>query len=352
MRIGIDARFFGPKDKGPGRYTENLIRNLEKLDIKNQYFIFLRKDNFDEYQPQNPNFKKVLANYKWYGWKEQLFFPFKLKKYKLDLMHFTHFNAPIFYRGKFIITIHDLILRHFPTSRKNLRNFLFYPFKQLMYRLAFGQVVKRAKKIIAVSRYTKKDILKYYNINPEKIEVIYEGVFQHKDVRNPQKYILYVGNVYPHKNLENLILAFRKIKQDNFNLQLVLVGGNDYFYKKLKKNNDDVIFTGFIKDEDLNILYNNAALYVFPSLYEGFGLPPLEAMARGLAVVSSNATCLPEILGDAALYFNPLDIDDIAEKIKKVLADNNLREQLIQKGFAQVKKYSWKKMAEETLKLY
>jgi len=165
-------------------------------------------------------------------------------------------------------------------------------------------------------------------------------------------YLLYVGNAYPHKNLENLILAFRKIKQDNFDLQLVLVGGDDYFYKKLKKNNNDVIFTGFIKDEDLNVLYNNAALYVFPSLYEGFGLPPLEAMKRGVPVASSNATCLPEVLGDAAIYFNPLDVDDMAEKIKKALLDEGLRKNLIQKGFEQIKKYSWQKMARETLEVY
>jgi hypothetical protein len=183
MKIGIDARFFGPKDKGPGRYTQKLIENLEKIDKKNQYFIFLRKSRWNEYKATNSNFKKVLANYQWYGWKEQILFPFKIQKHKIDLMHFTHFNAPIFYRKDFIVTIHDLILRHFPTSRKNLRNFLFYPFKNSMYKLAFKQAVKRAKKIIAVSRYTKKEILKYYpagdgtgKINPDKIKVIYEGV--------------------------------------------------------------------------------------------------------------------------------------------------------------------------------
>lgn len=148
-----------------------------------------------------------------------------------------------------------------------------------------------------------------------------------------KKYILYIGNDYPHKNLERLKLAFEKTKKDGLDCELILV-------------------TNFVSEQKLENLYRSASLFVFPSLYEGFGLPPLEAMKRGVPVVSSNATCLPEILGDAALYFNPFDIDDIAEKIKKVLADKNLREQLIQKGFAQVKKYSWKKMAEETLKLY
>ncbi len=176
LKIGIDARFFGAKDKGFGRYAESLIRNLEKIDSKNQYFIFLRKDSWEEYQSKNKNFKKVLADYKWYGWKEQILLPLKLKKYKLDLVHFTHFNVPIFYRGKFIVTIHDLTLRHFPTFKKNLKNLIFYPFKNLAYKIVFRYAIENSEKIIAISEYTKKEILKYYKVNPEKIKVIYEGI--------------------------------------------------------------------------------------------------------------------------------------------------------------------------------
>ena len=372
-RIGIDARFFGPRDKGFGRYTENLVRNLEKIYKYNsndtneyayaankrlEFFVFLRKERWDDYKPANSNFKKVLADFRWYGWKEQVFLPLKFKKYKLDLVHFTHFNAPIFYRGKFIVTIHDLTLRKFPTPKKSFRNLLFYPFKKIMYKLVFGRAVKKAEKIIAISNYTKQDILKYCKISPEKIEVIYEGTpqqisnFKFQISNAPKrKYLLYVGNAYPHKNLERLILAFKKIKKDFPNLQLVLAGGDDYFYKKLKIG-DRIIFPGFISDRDLDTVYRNAALYVFPSLSEGFGLPSLEAMARGVPVVSSNATCLPEILGDAAAYFNPLDIDDMAKVIKKALSDENWRKTLIQKGFEQIEKYSWQKMAKETLKIY
>ncbi len=175
-KIGIDARFFGPKDKGFGRYTQKLVENLENIDSVNQYFIFLRKDNWEKYGPKNKNFKKVLANYKWYGWREQILLPIKLKKYKLDLVHFTHFNVPIFYRKKFIVTIHDLTLRHFPTFKKNLKNLIFYPFKNLAYRIVFKHAIKNSEKIIAISEYTKKEILRYYKVNPEKIKVIYEGV--------------------------------------------------------------------------------------------------------------------------------------------------------------------------------
>ena len=147
------------------------------------------------------------------------------------------------------------------------------------------------------------------------------------------QYILYVGNDYPHKNLQRLRLACDKLREEKFKINLILI-------------------TGFISEEELDDLYKSANLFVFPSLYEGFGLPPLEAMKRGLPVVASNATCIPEILGDAAIYFNPSDIDYMEEKIKKVLTNNNLRELLIQKGFEQVKKYNWSKMAQETIKNY
>jgi len=150
MNIGIDARFFGAKDKGIGRYVENLIKNLENIDNINQYFIFLSKERFNDYSPGQPNFKKLLFN--------------QIKKIKLDLMHFTYFKVPIFYRGRFIVTIHDLIVSHV--------NFL----KKIAYKIILCLALKRAEKIIAVSEYTKKDILKHYRVNPEKIKVIYEGV--------------------------------------------------------------------------------------------------------------------------------------------------------------------------------
>ena len=336
MRIGIDARFFGPKDKGFGRYTENLIKELEKTSAGNAvFFVFLKKQRFDDYIPQNPNFHKVLADYKWYGFKEQIIYPFQLKKYNLDLMHFTHFKVPILYRRKFIVTIHDLILRYFP---KNI-------FKMPAYFLVFKHAIKNSEKIIAVSEHTKKDILKYYDIISDKIKIIYEGVTGEKSQLSNFNFqlnsksqfststILYVGNDYPHKNLQRLRLACDKLREEGFKINLILI-------------------TGFISEKELNDLYKSVDLFVFLSLYEGFGLPPLEAMKRGLVVVSSSASCMPEILGDAAIYFDPLNVDDMAEKIKKVLTDNNLRELLIQKGFEQIKKYNWFKMAQETTEIY
>jgi len=168
-------------------------------------------------------------------------------------------------------------------------------------------------------------------------------------------YLLYVGNAYPHKNLERLILAFKKISKEKKNLKLVLVGELDYFYKRLQEDFNkvkNVIFTDFVSDKELASLYQNATLYIFPSLYEGFGLPPLEAMAYNLPVISSNASCLPEILGQAAVYFNPENVDDIASKIRLVLDDKELQQNLILQGKKQMEKYSWDKMGKEILGVY
>jgi len=362
--IGIDARFYGPRQKGLGRYVQKLVDNLEKADSSNQYIIFLRKENWSEYQPKNPNFKKVLADYPWYGFKEQFLMPFKVWQQKINLMHFPHFNLPVFCFSPFIVTIHDLVLRRFPTRRASKLSPLSYWLKNLAYRIVISSAVLRSKKIITVSNYTKGDILKYFKVDSDKIEVIYEGrpdksvsnVIVKSNIVKP--YLLYVGNAYPHKNLEQLVFAFKSlIDNHQMNLRLVLVGEIDYFYKRLKNICprvllDKIIFTDFLSDDDLNTLYQNASVYVFPSLCEGFGLPPLEAMSHGLPVVSSKAACLPEILGQAAIYFDPEDIKEMTSQIKRVLEDGKLRQKLISLGQQKIKEYSWAKTALQTLELY
>ena len=374
LKIGIDARFYGPRQKGLGRYVEKLIEQLEEIDNENQYLVFLRKESWDEYQPRNPNFKKALADYGWYGFKEQIFLPIKIWQSKVDLIHFPHFNVPLLCPAPFVVTIHDLILKRFPTKRASTLHPVFYWLKKTAYHLVINSALKRAKRIIAVSNYTKKDILEYFKVNPEKIQVIYEGApdpvtnlqSQPKGISKP--YLLYVGNAYPHKNLEGLILAFAKIKNKeqqttnnkNLGLQLVLVGELDYFYKRLKKFihnssfliHDSIILTDFVSDKELAVLYQNAVCYVFPSLCEGFGLPPLEAMAHNLPVISSSATCLPEILGRAATYFNPENPEEIAGKVKQVLEDKKLQKKMISLGKKRIKKYSWQRMGKETLRIY
>ena len=368
MRIAIDARFYGPEGTGIGKYVEKLLVNLEQIDSQNDYYVFLRKDNYPLYNPKNPNFKKVLADYPWYSLKEQIMMPWKIRREKLDLVHFPHFNIPIFCPAKFVATIHDLILLQFPTPRATTLGPLLYKLKYLAYRFVIGLGLRRAKRVITVSDCTKKELVKFFKINPEKIAVTHEACdgVEYGQLKMPEKkhlakfgitkpYLLYVGNAYPHKNLEGLLKIFSKL---NLGCQLVLVGREDYFYKRMKREiwgteiSKNIIFTDFVSEAVLADLYRNARLYVFPSFVEGFGLPGLEAMSYGLPLVASNSSCLQEIYGDAAVYFNPKDEQEMIEKIKFVWSDEVTREKLIKLGLEQVKKYSWENLAEKTLQIY
>lgn len=372
MRIGIDARFYGPQTKGLGRYSEKLIQYLQEQDHQNEYIIFLRKEAWDIFQPKNSNFKKVLADFRWYSWQEQLKMPGLIKKQRLDLMHFPHFNVPFLYRGKFVVTIHDLILTHFPTQRASTLSPFVYWLKHLAYRAVIHRAVKKAAKIITISQYSKKRIIANFGVPQEKIAVTYEATSDFKPTpakineedfflkyKIKKPYLLYVGNAYPHKNLERLVSVFKAlIKGRGPDLNLVFVGKRDYFYTRLQdkvnelKLDQKVYFLGYVEDEELKFLYQQARLYVFPSLAEGFGLPPLEAMAQGLPVVSSRSSCLPEILGEAAYYFDPENENKMAEAIIKMATDENLRINHKAKGVIQVKKYAWPVLAQATLQIY
>ncbi|MFZ2153802.1 MAG: glycosyltransferase family 1 protein [Candidatus Moraniibacteriota bacterium] len=377
MRIGIDARFYGSVGKGLGRYVQKLIENLEKIDKENQYFIFLLEENFNEFRPKNKNFKKVVANYRWYTLSEQINIPKLLKRYNLDLVHFPHFNVPFFYRKKFVITIHDLILLNFPTIKGTKLNPLFYWFKFLGYKFIIGSAIRRAEKIITVSNFSKKDILKNYpKISSKKVMVAYEAcdrvsgetLRDSEEILNKygiiKPYLLYVGNAYPHKNLEKLADAWKLIlaKNQKDNLLerdpiLVLVGKRDYFYDKLadyilKLKVKNINLVGFVSDDDLGVIYKNSSAYVFPSLYEGFGLPPLEAMSWKTPVISSNHGCMREILRDGAYYFDGTNADSIAQAILTVLKNDDLKKDLVKAGEKIILKYSWQRMAKKTLGVY
>ncbi len=375
-KIGIDARFLGPWGKGLGRYTQKLVENLEEIDGDNpqrEYFIFLRKQNFKDYTPKKENFKKILADYPWYSIKEQFLFPFFLRKFKLDLIHFCHFNVPIFLRERFVVTIHDLILLQFPTTKNTTRSKITYFLKFLSYQLVINSAIKKSEKIIAVSKFTAWDIKNKFKINPQKITIIHEGwekkFFSNKKNKSNtdeilkkygiiKPYLFYIGNAYPHKNLEKLVLAFREIRKRFPQFQLVLAGGNDFFFERLaefikKEEVSNIILTGFISEDDLKILYQEANLFVFPSLYEGFGLPPLEALACETPVAVSKIASMPEILGkNGAVWFDPNQIESIVQAIKKGITDVNLRKKIIEEGRKLKKYFSWKKMAQDTLKIY
>ncbi len=246
----------------------------------------------------------------------------------------------------------------------HLKNWLVFAVKQKTYIWLAKKVGHKSAAIITPSEFVKDDFARFADINSRKITVTYEAADAIKDKPEPletitkdDQFIMYVGRPQPHKNLERLVQAFTNLKQKHPELKLVFVGKKDTLYKRLEKYTNsqgaiDVVFTDFVSEGQLRWLYEHTAAYVFPSLSEGFGLPPLEAMTHGAPVVSSNATCLPEINGSAAHYFDPENVDDMTSKINDVLTKPSLRSELVKKGQIQVKKYSWARMAEETLAVY
>lgn len=380
MKIVIDCRFWGPKHTGLGRYTQNLVENLLAIDKKNHYFLlFRRKDINDLSIKQDDNLTVVPINIPHYSLKEQLLMPFLLQKIKPDLVHFPHFNVPIFWSGKYIVTIHDLIKHYSKGMETTTRQPWVYLFKYKGYRQVFSRAVKRAEKIIVPSNWVKRQLIKQYQISDEKIVTTYEGVdlkFKSKDKKLEKEeeilrkhglkkpFIIYTGNLYPHKNLRRLILAIKSVNQSSSTnqalcLNLVVVCARDVFWQRLKKTirefktHSFVFLPGFISDQDLKVIYSQAKAFVSPSLMEGFGLPGLEAMASDCPVVCSNISVFKEIYAKAALYFNPKDINDIKEKIIKLMnLSPQERQKTIKRGKRQAEKYSWRECAQQTSKIY
>lgn len=368
MKIAVDARFFN--ESGVGRYVRNLINNLSILDKKNNYYILLLKKDYDQFT-ETKNFTKVLADFRWYGFAEQFKLPKLLKGLKLDLVHFPHFNVPIFYSGKFVVTIHDLIHQHRHSARATRLDPFTSKLKQIGYRKVFKVATGKSGKILVPSKSVKELLVDEWKINSEKIVITHEGVDNHvlnisgkineaesekilDKFKIKKPYLFYVGNAHPHKNVEGLIRAFLVLRQKYSNLKLVLSGYDHYFWQRLKKENqhEGIIYTGFVTDEELVALYKEAKVFVLPSFEEGFGIPILEAMACSCPVASSNTASLPEVGGEAALYFDPVKPDDMVEKISKILKDKKLRQTLIEKGLKRYKQFSWKKLAEKTLEVY
>lgn len=353
MKIVIDARMY--VESGIGRYIRNLISELQIIDKKNEYFI-LHLHNDLKYQN---NFQKINADFRWYGVSEQIKLPRILNKINPDLVHFPHFNVPIFYQGKFVVTIHDLIHQHFSMQRSTTRGPLIYKLKQLGYKKVFKNALSSSQKILVPSDFVKNQLIDNYRIDKEKIIVTAEAVDNKlSKIKSINKinfpYIFYVGNAHPHKNVEGLIRAFGELREKQKNLKLVLAGHDHYFWQRIQEEftEPDVVFAGHITDGELVSYYKNALCFVMPSLEEGFGIPILEAMSLGCPVVSSNAGSLPEVGGDGALYFDPANINDMTQKITQILGDEKLRQDLIKKGLQRVKLFSWKKLAQQTLEVY
>lgn len=352
MRIGIDVQTTLGEKTGFGFYVENLISNLKKIDSKNQYFFF------------KPTNEKDLSAPKRLIW-DQYQMPQKAKFAQVDILHQPCFSAPIFYSGKVVVTIHDIIAILYGKDIPLFSRQFFSKIMPFSYR--------RADKIIAISEHTKKDIIKYLKISPEKIIVIHSAademfnkgnISQEKILAMKKKYqinknyLLHIGTLNPRKNLQFLIKVFSQVVNNLPDFQLVITGKKGWYYQGLfdqVKNlglEDKVIFTGYIKDIDKPIFYQGATLFVFPSLYEGFGLPPLEAMSCGCPVISSNTSSLPEVIGNAGILLSPNDELSWVRSIKMILEDKKLQKNLAKQGLEQAAKFSWSRTAQETLRVY
>jgi glycosyltransferase involved in cell wall biosynthesis len=367
MKIVIDGRMY--QESGIGRYIRNLILQLQKLDKTNEYYILHLKKDFHSVQYED-NFQKVMVDFRWYTLQEQVKLPKILNKIKPDLVHFPHFNVPVFYSGKYIVTIHDLIHQHFVMKHATTLDPVTFKLKQFGYRKAFSSAVNKSTKLITPSQFVKDQLIKEWNVNGDKIMVTPEGVdsklltataqldktgILKKFNINPP-YIFYVGNAHPHKNIDGLINAFLKLRQNYQYLQLVLTGKDNFFWQKIKADprfqNINIIYTGYVNDSELADLYKAAQVYVEPSFEEGFGIPLLEAMSAGCPVVSSDAGSLKEVGAEAAIYFDPRNIDEMVDKITQVLNSEKLRKELTEKGKKRVNDFSWEKMAKQTLEVY
>lgn len=370
MKIGIDCRMLRRETGGIGRYTRGLLRELAVIDQENEYVLFMTSKDIKEYEELGDRFKVVKADIGHYSVDEQLKFKKIIESEKLDLMHYTNFNHPIFCRTPFVVTIHDLIMSLYPVGRKQ-RSWI----RKWAYNWTMKDAARRARQVIVPSVASKDDVVKMLGAaDPSKVTVTYEAVddvYQWKTSEKIRKeilahykitkpYLMFVSQWRPHKGILALLEAYEILREKyEDEVELVICGKENKDFpevvekiKVLQEKIGGIITPGFVPEEDLPALYGGASVFVLPSLYEGFGLPQLEAMAAGVPVATSNTSCMPEVLADAAEYFDPRETHEIARVLDKLINDKERREELVKLGREQVKKYSWKKMASETLEVY
>ncbi|HAU30906.1 MAG TPA: glycosyltransferase family 1 protein [Desulfotomaculum sp.] len=364
MRVGVISDWInGGNYAGIANYVYHLLKELININRESIYLInYEENESTAEYNKiiiYNP-FKRISKTILWY-----LYLGTQSNHLKrLDIIHNPTQGSTFFrFKQKYILTVHDITVFIVPKE---------HPVYRILFgKLLFPRTLKTADKIITDSNSTKKDLINYFNIPEEKIKVIFLGVDEKfkpldKEEINEVKqrynlnfpFILYVGTLEPRKNIPTLIKAFYKLKKKNIEHKLVITGKKGWKYKKIFETIDklnlqkNVTFTGYVSDEDLPALYNTADLFVYPSLYEGFGFPPLEAMACGTPVITSNTSSLPEVVGDAGIMVNPYDVDGLADAMHEVLTNDGLREDMIKKGLERAKMFSWEKCARETLRVY
>lgn len=364
MRIAIDARKL--HDYGIGTYVRNLVSWLSKIDDEHTYVLICRPDDADFLRSLGPRFEPMPEGAGNYSVREQFSVPLALARARVQLFHAPHYVVSPLTPCPFVVTIHDCIHLRFPQYLPN-------PLAVRYARWMMGSSARRSKRILTVSQASKLDILHYLGVPSEKVEVNYNALDERlvtpptdaEIARVRQRYqlespfILYTGNIKPHKNIDRLIEAYALLRQQGVvDAKLLIIGDEVSKYPNLRRLvhrhqlHPHVRFFGFVSDEMLAILYRLATVFVFPSLYEGFGLPPLEAMAAGTPVITSNVSSLPEVVGDAAVLIDPLDAGAIAGAMARVIGDPQLRADLIRRGHERVQAFSWQRSATRVRDVY
>ena len=364
MRIAIDARKL--RDFGIGTYVRNLLRHLGRIDRTTEYVVLCHEEDRPQVLQVGENFRPLLDTSPGYSLREQVSVPLDLRRARADLFHAPHYVLPPLTPCPSVVTIHDCIHLRFPQ----------YLPHRLGYTYARGSLwvaTHRSSRVITVSEASKRDILNYFDIPESKIDVIpnaiderfwempdpeeIERVRERFQLQDP--FILYAGNIKPHKNVERLIEAFHMLRKQGLDeVKLLVIGDEVSRYATLRRAvhrhqlHKHVRFLGFVADQTLAVLYRLAGVFVFPSLYEGFGLPPLEAMASGTPVITSNVSSLPEVVGDAAILIDPYDPGAIAEAMRRVLTDEALRQSLRVRGLARARHFSWERSIARVREIY
>lgn len=364
MRVAIDARKL--HDFGIGTYIRNLVRHLARLDRESEYVLLVQAQDLGIGAELGRNFRTVLESAPNYSVSEQVRIPWVLRRERPDVFHAPHYVLPFGVRCRSVVTIHDCIHLMFPQYLPS-RMALTYA------RSAMGHAARRSSRILTVSEASKRDILRFFSVDPDKVEVVYNAIEERfwdrpddgevSRVREryqlTSRFVLYVGNIKPHKNLVRLIEAFDQVRRRGFDdLKLLIIGDEISKLPALRravhslKLHKDVRFLGYVRDDTLAVLYRLAAVFAFPSLYEGFGLPALEAMASGTPVVTSNVSSLPEVAGGAAVLVDPYDVGAIADGLASVLGNPALAADLSRRGLVRARDFSWERSVARTLDIY
>ncbi len=370
MNILIDFSQIPKQKVGVGVYALNLVKQIAKLDLENSYYILVQDDEHSLDSSERNNFKLINIQSKIFRkvifrlLLEQWLIPYIIIKKKIDIVHSLHYSFPLItFRAKKVVTIHDMTFFKFPKYHQIIKRYYFSFFIHLVARMA--------DKVISLSESTLRDFISLTSARKDKVSVVHLGVdwatssfpreraeLVKKKYGIDGKYLLFVGMIEPRKNVGNLILAYDKLLKVNKDYHLVIVGKKGWGYRKVFNLIDDlrlhdrITFTGFVEEEDKPFIIRDAKIFVYPSMYEGFGIPVLEALSLGIPTITSNVSSLPEITGGAALLVDPANVDELYLGIKRLLEDETLYQELKKKAVLQARKFSWMKTAQKTIELY